>query len=71
MITTDGPDSLTNAFGAGFENLAFIATHAAQLGIVMKGSGQVVDNCLFTADEFGRPRWMGGRAHRRGAEPQR
>jgi hypothetical protein len=52
MVTTDAPDRLTNAFGAGFENLAFIATHTEQqFGIVMKGNGLVVDNCLFAADE--------------------
>ena len=52
MAATDDPNSLTNAFGMGFENLAFVATHAEQrFGIVMKGNGLAVDNCLFTAEE--------------------
>ena len=52
MVTTDDPNGLINAFGMGFENLAFIATHVEQrFGIVMKGNGLVVDNCLFAAEE--------------------
>jgi hypothetical protein len=61
MVTTDDPIRLTNAFGAGFENLAFIATHPGQqFGIVMKGNGLAVDNCLFVADELvGLDGWVG------------